>query len=180
MRARGAACTDIAVLVVAADDGVMPQTREALAHARVAGCPIVVALTKCDKRGADPARVRRQLLEEGLALEAAGGTVQVIEVAAVTGAGLPELSEALLLEADALDLASEPGADAEGVVLEARLDRGQGPLATALLRRGTARAFLGQYGDALSDFEAARALEPNNRDAAAEIERMRRLAGGSA
>lgn len=140
MRARGAACTDIVVLVVAADDGVMPQTREALAHARAAGCPIVVALTKCDKASADVGKARRQLLEEGLATEDAGGSVQVVEVAALSGAGLDALSEALLLEADGLDLRGE-GADGrgegEGVVLEARLDRGQGPLAMALLRRGS-------------------------------------------
>jgi len=136
MRARGAACTDVCVLVVAADDGVMPQTVEALAHARAAGCPVVVALTKCDKHTAQPARVRRQLLELGLETEDVGGTVQVVEVSALTGAGLTQLSEALLLEADALDL-RDAGGDGEGVVLEARLDRGHGPLATALLRTGT-------------------------------------------
>ena len=136
MRARGAACTDICVLVVAADDGVMPQTVEALAHARAAGCPVVVALTKCDKPSAEPARVRRQLLELGLETEDCGGAVQVVEVCAPTGLGLQQLSEALLLEADALDLRHVDG-DAEGVVLEARLDKGHGPLATALLRKGT-------------------------------------------
>jgi translation initiation factor IF-2 len=136
MRARGAACTDICVLVVAADDGVMPQTIEALAHARAAGCPVVVALTKCDKPSAEPARVRRQLLELGLETEDAGGSIQVVEVCAPTGLGLQQLSEALLLEADALDLRQLDG-DAEGVVLEARLDKGHGPLATALLRKGT-------------------------------------------
>ena len=136
MRARGAACTDICVLVVAADDGVMPQTVEALAHARAAGCPVVVALTKCDKPSAEPARVRRQLLELGMETEDAGGSVQVVEVCAPSGLGLQQLSEALLLEADALDLRHVDG-DAEGVVLEARLDKGHGPLATALLRKGT-------------------------------------------
>jgi len=142
MRARGAACTDIAVLVVAADDGVKPQTREALAHARQAGCPIVVALTKTDKPGADLGRCRVQLLEEGLGTEEAGGSVQVVPVSALTGDGLVQLAEALLLEADMLDLEPQPlgpqdaAAEGEGVVLEARLDRGLGPVATALLRRG--------------------------------------------
>jgi translation initiation factor IF-2 len=115
---------------------------EALAHARQAGCPIVVALTKTDKPGADLGRCRVQLLEEGLGTEEAGGNVQVVPVSALTGDGLVQLAEALLLEADMLDLEPQPlgpqdaAAEGEGVVLEARLDRGLGPVATALLRRG--------------------------------------------
>ncbi|KAL6778548.1 MIF2 [Auxenochlorella protothecoides x Auxenochlorella symbiontica] len=140
MRARGAAVTDIVVLVVAADDGVMPQTREALAHARAAGCPVVVALTKCDVPGAAPARVRAALLSLGLELEEAGGTVQVVEVAAPRGTGLDALEEALLLQAEMMDLRASPSARAAGVVVEARLDRGRGPVATVVVRQGTLRA----------------------------------------
>jgi len=137
MRARGAQITDLVVLVVAADDGVMPQTREALTHARSAGCPIVVAITKCDVPAADPDRVRRQLLAEGLLLEGLGGSIQVIEVAAMKGEGLVELEEALFLEGEMLKLSADPGAPATATVVEARLDRGQGPIATVIVTGGT-------------------------------------------
>eukprot|EP00884_Botryococcus_braunii_P019038 jgi/Botrbrau1/5818/Bobra.0366s0004.1 len=137
MRARGAHVTDIVVLVVDAGDGVMPQTREAIQHARDAGCPIIVALSKCDRAGANPAKVRQQLLAEGLELEDAGGDVQVVETAAVTGQGLRDLEEAVLLQAEVMGLRASRTRPAEGVVLEARLDKGQGPRATLLVRRGT-------------------------------------------
>ncbi|KAK2078152.1 hypothetical protein QBZ16_004020 [Prototheca wickerhamii] len=128
MRSRGASVTDIVVLVVAADDGVMPQTEEALAHARAAGVPIVVALTKCDLPAAQPARVRGALLGLG-----------VVEVAAPKGQGLDALEEALLLQAELLDLQASPSAPARGTVIEARLDKGRGPVATVVVREGTLR-----------------------------------------
>jgi translation initiation factor IF-2 len=139
MRARGAAVTDLVVLVVAADDGVMPQTREAISHSRAAGCPIVVAITKCDAPTADPADVRRQLLAAGLETEEVGGSIQVVEVAAVTGQGLAELEEALLLQAEVMELGASRSRRAEAVVIEAKVDRGQGPVATVVVKRGTLR-----------------------------------------
>lgn len=143
MRARGAAITDLVVLVVAADDGVMPQTREALAHCKAAGCPVVVALTKCDVPMAEPKRVRQQLIGEGLELEEVGGSVQVVETAATKGSGLLQLEEALMLQAEGLDLKASPSCAAEAVVVEAKLDKGQGPVATAIVRRGSLQ--VGQY-----------------------------------
>lgn len=139
MRARGAAVTDIVVLVVAADDGVMAQTREAMAHARDARCPIVVAITKCDKPSADVARVRKQLMAEGLELEDIGGSVQVVEVSAVarTKMGMDKLEEALLLQSELMELKSPIDCPAEGAVIEAKLERGQGPVATLIVTRGT-------------------------------------------
>jgi len=139
MRARGAAVTDIVVLVVAADDGVMAQTREAIAHARDAGCPIVVAITKCDKPSADVARVRQQLMAESLELEDIGGAVQVVEVSAVarTKSGMDKLEEALLLQSELMELKSPIDCPAEGAVIEAKLERGQGPVATLIVTRGT-------------------------------------------
>lgn len=137
MRARGAAVTDIVVLVVAADDGVMPQTLEAMAHAKAADVPIVVAINKCDKPAADPQRVRVQLASEGLPLEEMGGDVQVVEVSAVTKAGLDKLEEALLLQAELMDLKARIDGSAQAYVVEARLDRGRGPLATAIVKAGT-------------------------------------------
>jgi translation initiation factor IF-2 len=138
MRARGAAGADVVVLAVAADDGVMPQTLEALAHARAAGAALVVALTKSDLPGADPARARAQLEAAGLALGGAGGA-QAVEVSAKTGAGLAALEEALLLEAEALELSADPAAPAAATVVEARLERGRGPVATVIVSRGTLR-----------------------------------------
>jgi translation initiation factor IF-2 len=137
MRARGAAGADVAVLVVDARDGVKPQTREAIKHAAAAGAPIVVAITKCDLPDADPARVRGQLLAEGVELEAAGGAVQCVEVSARSGAGLADLEDALLLQAATMNLAASPTAPAAGVVVEARVDRGVGPVATVVVSEGT-------------------------------------------
>ena len=138
MRARGAKSTDIAVLVVAADDGVMPQTIEALNHALAAEVPVVVAVNKIDKVGADPTKVRGQLTEYGLVPEEYGGETMFVDVSAVTGEGLDSLLEAIILTADAaLDLRANPEMDAQGVAIEAHLDKGRGPVATVLVQRGT-------------------------------------------
>ncbi len=140
MRARGAKSTDIAVLVVAADDGVMPQTIEALNHAKAADVPIVVAVNKVDKPAADPVRVRGQLSEFGLVPEDYGGDTQFVNVSAVTGEGLDALLEAIILTTDAaLDLRANPNMPAQGVAIEAHLDKGRGPVATVLVHRGTLR-----------------------------------------
>ena len=140
MRARGAQVTDIAVLVVAADDGVKPQTIEALNHAQAAEVPIVVAVNKVDKEGADPSKVRGQLTEFGLVAEEYGGETMFVDVSAVKGSGIDDLLEAILLTADAaLDLRANPDQDAQGVAIEAHLDRGRGPVATVLVQRGTLR-----------------------------------------
>lgn len=137
MRSRGAAVTDIVVLVVAADDGVMPQTLEAMSHAKTANVPIVVAINKCDKPAANPERVKIQLGSEGLPLEDMGGDVQVVEVSATTKAGLDKLEEALLLQAEMMELKARVDGPAQAYVVEARLDRGRGPLATAIVKAGT-------------------------------------------
>jgi translation initiation factor IF-2 len=138
MRARGAKSTDIAVLVVAADDGVMPQTIEALNHALAAEVPVVVAVNKIDKVGADPTKVRGQLTEYGLVPEEYGGDTMFVDVSAVTGQGLDLLLEAIILTADAaLDLRANPDMAAQGVAIEAHLDKGRGPVATVLVQRGT-------------------------------------------
>ena len=140
MRARGAKSTDIAVLVVAADDGVMPQTIEALNHAKAADVPIVVAVNKVDKETADPVKVRGQLTEFGLVPEEYGGDTMFVDVSAVTRQGLDELLEAIVLTADAaLDLRANPEMPAQGVAIEGHLDRGRGPVATVLVHRGTLR-----------------------------------------
>ena len=140
MRARGAKSTDIAVLVVAADDGVMPQTIEALNHAKAADVPVVVAVNKIDKETADPTRVRGQLSEFGLVPEEYGGDTQFVDVSAITRQGLDELLEAVVLTADAaLDLRANPDMPAQGVAIEAHLDKGRGPVATVLIHRGTLR-----------------------------------------
>ena len=138
MRARGAQSTDIAVLVVAADDGVMPQTIEALNHAKAADVPVVVAVNKMDKVGADPVKVRGQLMEYGLTPEEYGGDTMFVDVSAVTHAGLDSLLEAIILTADAsLDLRANPDMPAQGVTIEAHLDQGRGPSVTVLIQRGT-------------------------------------------
>ena len=138
MRARGAKSTDIAVLVVAADDGVMPQTIEALNHALAAEVPIVVAVNKVDKETADPTKVRGQLTEYGLVPEEYGGETMFVDVSATTGQGLDQLLEAIVLTADAaLDLRANPEMEAQGVAIEAHLDKGRGPVATVLVQRGT-------------------------------------------
>jgi translation initiation factor IF-2 len=140
MRARGAQVTDISILVVAADDGVKPQTIEALNHAQAAGVPIVVAVNKVDKEGADPMKVRGQLTEYGLVAEEFGGDTMFVDVSAKQGMGIESLLEAVLLTADAaLDLRANPHQDAQGVAIEAHLDRGRGPVATVLVQRGTLR-----------------------------------------
>jgi translation initiation factor IF-2 len=140
MRARGAQSSDIAVLVVAADDGVMPQTVEALNHAQAAGVPIVVAVNKIDKPAADPVKVRGQLTEYGLVPEEYGGDTMFVDVSATTREGLDKLLEAIILTADAaLDLRANPDMPAQGVAIEAHLDKGRGPVATVLVHRGTLR-----------------------------------------
>ncbi len=140
MRMRGAQATDIAILVVAADDGVMPQTIEALNHAKAANVPIVVAVNKIDKPEADPTKVRGQLTEYGLVPEEYGGDTMFVDVSATQRVGLDELLDAVLLTADAaLELTANPTQDAQGVAIEAHLDRGRGPVATVLVQRGTLR-----------------------------------------
>jgi len=140
MRARGAQVTDIVVLVVAADDGVKPQTIEALNHAQAADVPIVVAVNKVDKEGADPAKVRGQLTEYGLVAEEYGGQTLFVDVSARAGTGIERLLESILLTADAeLDLRADASTDAQGVAIEAHLDKGRGPVATVLVSRGTLR-----------------------------------------
>jgi translation initiation factor IF-2 len=137
MRARGAHVTDIVVLVVAADDGVMPQTIEAIHHAKAAGAPIIVAVNKIDKPDADPTRVVNELLQHEIVVESLGGDTQLIEVSATQKIGLEELIEAILLQAEVMDLKANPDRSAEGVVIESKLDRGRGVVATVLIKRGT-------------------------------------------
>ena len=137
MRARGADVTDIVILVVAADDGVMPQTIEAISHAKAAGVPIIVAVNKCDKPDAEPQKVLTELLQYDLQVEAMGGEVQAIEVSAKEKTGLDDLTEAITLQAEILELSANPDRDADGVVVESQLDKGRGPVATVLVKRGT-------------------------------------------
>ena len=175
MRARGAETTDLVVLVVAADDGVKPQTTEALNHAQAAGVPVVVAVNKIDKEGADPARVRSQLTEYGLVAEEFGGTTLFVDVSAREGVGIADLLEAIILTADAeLDLRANPDQDAQGVAVEAHLDRGRGPVAAVLVQRGTlrvgdsivcgeafgrVRALLDENGEPVSDAPPSRPVQ---------------------
>jgi translation initiation factor IF-2 len=167
MRARGASITDIAVLVVAADDGVMPQTIEALNHAQAADVPIVVAVNKIDKEGANPAKVRQQLTEYGLIAEEYGGDTLFIDVSARNNVNIDGLLEGILLTADAaLDLRANPTQDAQGVAIEAHLDRGRGPVATVLVQRGTLRV-----GDSIvagDAFGRVRAMLDDNGDSVEE------------
>jgi translation initiation factor IF-2 len=137
MRARGANVTDIIILVVAADDGVMPQTIEAIQHAKAAGAPMIVAINKMDKEGADPTRVINELLQHEIVVESLGGETQVIEVSAKARTGLDNLLEAILLQAEVLDLKANPDRISDGVVIESKLDRGRGAVATVLVKRGT-------------------------------------------
>jgi translation initiation factor IF-2 len=175
MRARGAKVTDLAILVVAADDGVMPQTVEALNHAIAADVPIVVAVNKVDKEGANPAKIRQQLTEYGLVAEEYGGETMFVDVSALQRMGIDDLLEAVLLTADAaLELRADPEADARGVAIEAHLDRGRGPVATVLVQRGTlrvgdavvcgqaygrVRAMLDEKGDAVSEAGPSRPVQ---------------------
>ncbi len=137
MRARGAQATDIVVLVVAADDNVMPQTIEAISHAKAADVPIVVAVNKIDKPGANPDLIRKQLSEHGVLVEQWGGKYQAVEISAKTGENLDSLLESILLEAEILDLKANPDRKAKGVIIESKLDRGKGPVATVLVQAGT-------------------------------------------
>ncbi|WP_297326636.1 translation initiation factor IF-2 [uncultured Bartonella sp.] len=137
MRARGAQVTDIAVLVVAADDSVMPQTIESIHHAKAAGVPIIVAINKIDKPAADPQKVRTELLQHEVFVESMGGDTLEVEVSAKTGKNIDKLLEAILLQAEILDLKADPDRTAEGVVIEAQLDRGRGAVATVLIQKGT-------------------------------------------
>ena len=137
MRARGAQATDIAILVVAADDSVMPQTIESISHAKAAGVPIIVAINKIDKPTADPQKVRSELLRHEVFVESMGGEVLDVEVSAKTGANLDKLLEAIILQSEILDLKANPDRTAEGVVIEAKLDKGRGSVATVLVQAGT-------------------------------------------
>ncbi len=156
MRARGAQATDIAVLVVAADDGVMPQTIESIKHAKAAGVPIIVAINKMDKPDANPTRVRTELLQHEVFVESMGGEVLDVEVSAKTRAGLDKLLETILLQAEVLELKVARDGRAEGLVIEAKLDRGRGAVATVLVQRGTLR--VGDILVAGTEFARVRAL----------------------
>jgi translation initiation factor IF-2 len=156
MRARGAKVTDIVVLVVAADDGVMPQTIEAIRHAKAAKAPIIVAINKIDKPDANPQRVMQELLQHDVQVEAFGGDALAVEVSATKQINLDKLLEAIALQAELLDLVADPDRSAEGTVIEARLDRGRGPVATVLVQRGTLR--VGQLVVAGSQWGRVRAL----------------------
>ncbi|BCD97422.1 translation initiation factor IF-2 [Marinagarivorans cellulosilyticus] len=137
MRARGAKCTDVVILVVAADDGVMPQTEEAIQHAKAAEVPMVVAINKCDKESADPDRVKNELVAKGVVPDDWGGDTQFIQVSAHTGQGIDQLLEAVALQAEMLELKAEVGVPARGVVIESRMDKGRGVIATLLVQSGT-------------------------------------------
>ncbi|MBX9931417.1 MAG: translation initiation factor IF-2 [Methylobacterium sp.] len=156
MRARGAKVTDVVVLVVAADDGVMPQTVEAISHAKAAGVPLIVAINKIDKPEANPQRVRTELLQHDIQVESMGGETLEFEVSAKTGDGLPDLLEGLQLQAEILNLRANETRDGEGTVIEAKLDRGRGPVATVLVQRGT--LFTGDIVVAGAEWGRVRAL----------------------
>ena len=156
MRARGAKVTDIVVLVVAADDGVMPQTIEAIQHAKAAGVPLILAINKIDKPDANPQRVRTELLQHDIQVESMGGETLEFEVSAKTGDGLPDLLEGLQLQAEIMNLRANEKRDGEGTVIEAKLDRGRGPVATVLVQRGT--LFTGDIVVAGAEWGRVRAL----------------------
>ena len=174
MRARGAKVTDVVILVVAADDGVMPQTVEAINHSKAAGVPIVVAVNKCDKPDANPDRVRQELTEYGVIPEEWGGQNMFVNVSAKKHEGIDELLETVLLQADVLELKANPDTFASGYILEAKLDRGRGPVATVLVNRGTlhvgdalvagmsygrVRAMIGQHGEQKTEVGPSDAVE---------------------
>ena len=161
MRARGANVTDIVVLVVAADDGIMEQTVEAIRHAKAAQAPIIVAINKIDKPDAKPERVRQELLQHEIVVEELGGEVLDVEVSALKKTNLDKLEEAILLQAELLDLKANPNRPAEGVVLEAKLERGRGAVATVLIQRGTLR--VGDIFVAGSEWGRVRALDRRSR-----------------
>ncbi|HEX8791123.1 MAG TPA: translation initiation factor IF-2, partial [Polyangiaceae bacterium] len=156
MRARGASVTDLVILVVAADDGVMPQTKEAIAHAKAAKVPIIVAVNKIDKPGADTERVKRELVDAGLVPEDWGGDTMFVNVSAVTGEGIDKLLEAIQLQAELLELKARPERPASGTVLEALLDRGRGPVARVLVQDGTLK--VGDFVLAGAGFGKVRAM----------------------
>ncbi len=156
MRARGASVTDLVVLCVAADDGIMPQTVEAIDHAKAAGVPIIVAINKIDKPEADADKVRNDLLQHELVVEEMGGEILAVEVSATEKTNLDKLEEAVLLQAELLDLKANPDRPAEGVIIEAKLEQGRGPVATVLIHRGTLR--VGDIFVAGSEWGRARAL----------------------
>jgi translation initiation factor IF-2 len=139
MRARGANVTDIVVIVVAADDGMRPQTIEAIAHTKAAGVPMIIAINKVDKPGGNPQKVREALLQQDVQVESMGGDVQEVEVSALKRTGLEDLIEKIQLQAELLELGANPDRAAEGTVIEAKLDKGRGPVATVLVGRGTLR-----------------------------------------
>ena len=174
MRARGAKITDVVVLVVAADDGVMPQTVEAINHSKAAGVPIVVAVNKCDKPDANPDRVRQELVEYGVIPEEWGGQNMFVNVSARQKTGIDDLLETILLQADVLELKANPDTFASGYIIEAKLDRGRGPVATVLVNRGTlrvgdslvagmsygrVRAMLDQHGNNVKEAKPSDAVE---------------------
>ena len=193
MRARGAKITDVVVLVVAADDGVMPQTVEAINHSKAAGVPIVVAVNKCDKPDANPDRVRQELVEYGVIPEEWGGSEHVRERVGQDPHGIDDLLETILLQADVLELKANPDTFASGYIIEAKLDRGRGPVATVLVNRGTlhvgdalvagtcfgrVRAMLDQHGDAQDRRHALRRRrDPGPRLRARRRRRVPRLRG---
>ena len=156
MRSRGASVTDIVVLVVAADDGVMPQTIEAIRHAKAANAPIIIAINKMDRPDANPNRVRQELLQHDIVVEEMGGETQDVEVSALKKTGLEKLEEAILLQAEILDLKANPERNAEGSIIESRLDRGRGPVATVLVQKGT--LFAGDIVVAGSEWGRVRAM----------------------
>ncbi|SFT80192.1 bacterial translation initiation factor 2 (bIF-2) [Pseudovibrio denitrificans] len=160
MRARGAKSTDVVILVVAADDGVMPQTKEAIVHAKAAGVPLIIAINKMDKPGADPSRVRNDLLREDLVVESMGGDVIDVEVSAKEGTNLDKLIEMILLQAEVLELKANPNRTAEGTVIEAKLDKGRGPVATVLVQKGTLK--VGDVVIAGSEWGRVRAMLDEN------------------
>jgi len=163
MRARGAKATDIVVLVVAADDGVMPQTKEAIQHARAAGVPLIVAINKIDKQGADPERVKSELSKEEVISEEWGGEELFVPVSAITGEGIEDLLEGISLQAELLELKADPDRRAKGLVIESSLDKGRGPMATLLIQNGTLKR--GEMVLAGQEFGRVRAMFDESGDA---------------